>query len=345
MVIYETRRYGSIHGRKPRLCVTISCVTIPIAKASMQSCWYISPSQFSLSLRVQDMRRKCTSVRNPSPHNRKTPVLHSQTPVMSKQLLRGQVLGSALVDNAGKFETLAALLGKSVKTLKLEALYSTRTSGWNNPAAFHAACDSKGPTLVLIQCSDGFGYGGYSSVSWNSTGSYQQDSAAFLFRLPNFASCRTKQPTETFARRTTAHDIYGHPSFGPTFGGGHDLMTFNASGQILVCNASSYATTGTLVPNTVSKDANSCHMEVLSVCTSDFAYKELEQPWLSGCTWLAQVMFCHFIIMYLACSASPFISAIHWVTIMCSAVSCCHYRCQLLACMKYVESHQPMKVL
>ena len=242
---------------------------------------------------------------------------------MSKQLLRGQVQGSALVDNAGKFETLAALLGKSVKTLKLEALYNTRTSGWNNPAAFHAACDSKGPTLVLIQCSDGFGYGGYSSVSWDSTGEYQQDSAAFLFRLPNFASCCTKQPTETFAptAKRTRCDIYGHPSFGPTFGGGHDLITFNTSRQILVCTASSYATTGPLVPDTVSKDANSCHMEVLSVSTSDFAYKELEQPWLSGCTWLAQVMFCHFTMMHLACSASPFISAIYWVTIMCSAVS------------------------
>lgn len=263
---------------------------------------YISPSQFSLSLiRVQDMCGKCNAVKDPSAHNRKGPVLHSQTPVMSKQLLRGQVQGSALVDNDGKFETLAALLGKTVKTLKLEALYSTRTSGWNNPAAFHAACDSKGPTLVLIQCSDGFGYGGYNGVSWNSTGSYQEDSAAFLFRLPNFASCCTKQPTEKFAKRMNRNDIYGHPSFGPTFGGGHDLMTFNMSGQILVCsNASSYATTGPLVPNTVSKDPNSCHMEVLSVSTSDFAYKELEQPWLSGCTWLAQVMFCHFIIMHLA---------------------------------------------
>lgn len=219
---------------------------------------------------------------------------------MSKQLLHRQVRGSTLVDNNGKFETLAALLGKTVKTLKLEALYNTRTSGWN-PAAFHAACDNKGPTLVLIQCSDGFGYGGYNSVSWNSTGRYQADSAAFLFRLPNFASCCTKQSSEKFAKQGNGNDIFGHSTYGPTFGVGHDLMTFNTSGQILVCNgASSYATTGPLIPNTVSKDANSCHMEVLSVSTSDFAHEELEQPWLSGCTWLAQVMFCHLIIMHLA---------------------------------------------
>lgn len=234
----------------------------------------------------------------PACMNRERPSLLSQTPpmVMSEHLLRRRVQGSTLVDNAGKFETLAALLGEVPESLKLESLYSTRTSSWTDAAAFHAACDHKGPTLVLIQCSDGAAYGGYTSVSWQSTNCYQADSNAFLFRVYNFANCRTKQVAEKFAERRNGHEVYKCASYGPTFGNGHDLMTFNNSGQILVCNGpSSYATPGPLIPVSVPKDPNSCHMEVLLVSegTSSFAEQELEQAWMTGCTWSAQVMYLH----------------------------------------------------
>ena len=126
---------------------------------------------------------------------------------MNKHQLHRQVLGSALVDNPGKFRTLAGLLQEQPKELKLDTLFSTRSSGWTDAAAFHAACDNKGPTLVLIQCSDGTSYGGYNSVSWNSSNRYQQDGKAFLFRIPGFGNSQTQQTPERFARTGKGNDV------------------------------------------------------------------------------------------------------------------------------------------
>ena len=38
---------------------------------------------------------------------------------------------------------------------------------------FHSRCDDKGPTLVLMKCSNGRVCGGYTSVSWSTGGSRQ----------------------------------------------------------------------------------------------------------------------------------------------------------------------------
>ena len=210
---------------------------------------------------------------------------------MNKRLLSRHVQGSVLVDTAGKFETLAALLDQKPKSMKLEVLFSTRSSGWNNPAAFHTACDHKGPTLVLIQSADGASYGGYTSISWTSNNQYQTDTKAFLFRIANFANSSTQQASEKFARNGNANDVYGASNYGPTFGGGHDLLTFRNNGQILTCSPSSYsAHLGPLIPTHVSRTATSCHMEVLlvSTVTSDLA-EELKAPWLTGCSWSVEV--------------------------------------------------------
>ena len=210
---------------------------------------------------------------------------------VSKQLLSRQVHGSTLVDNTGKFESLAILLGEDPRSLKLVKLFDTDSSGWGNPAAFHTACDGKGPTLVLIQCSDGIVYGGYTSVSWASNGSWLVDPKAFLFRIANFAASNTRQAAEKFAKTTVGHDVYGHSTYGPTFGAGHDLLTFRNNGQMLTCSPTSYsAHLGPLIPTHVSRTATSCHMEVLLVSTGTSGLaQELEAPWLTDCSWSLEV--------------------------------------------------------
>ena len=209
---------------------------------------------------------------------------------MNERLLSRGVQGSVLVDTVGKFKTLAALLDQTPKSLKLEMLFSTRSSGWTNPAAFHTACDQKGSTLVLIQCADGVSYGGYTSISWTSNDLWQTDTKAFLFRIANFANSSTQQASEKFARNCYGQDVYGGSMCGPLFGAGNDLMTFSNNGQILTCAAKSFSTPGPLIPSTVSRHATNCHMEVLlvSTVTSGLA-EELEAPWLTDCSWSVEV--------------------------------------------------------
>jgi hypothetical protein len=73
---------------------------------------------------------------------------------------------------------------------------------------------------VIIKTANNNIFGGYVEVSWSGGGSYKSDSNAFLFSLVNPSNNPLKMPISV-----TQYAIYAHPSYGPTFGGGHDLYT------------------------------------------------------------------------------------------------------------------------
>jgi len=50
--------------------------------------------------------------------------------------------------------------------------------------SFHSNCNDKGPTITIIETTDGHIVGGYSNVPWSSSGSYTAAEKAFLFILP-----------------------------------------------------------------------------------------------------------------------------------------------------------------
>jgi len=64
-------------------------------------------------------------------------------------------------------------------------LYRASTDG-SRAADFHRCCDNKGPALVLIKSGE-YIFGGYTSKSWESGGSWKviADSQSFLFTLVN----------------------------------------------------------------------------------------------------------------------------------------------------------------
>jgi len=81
---------------------------------------------------------------------------------------------------------------------------------------FHDHCDGQGPTVVIIETTTGHVFGGYTDVSWGSDVDCYSSSTSFLFQLrPNFGQYKIK--IEHCA-------AYHHIHYGPTFGGGHDLM-------------------------------------------------------------------------------------------------------------------------
>lgn len=143
-------------------------------------------------------------------------------------------------------------------------------------------------------CQGGASYGGYTSMSWGLSNSYQTDTKAFLFRIANFTSCHEKQASQKFARTGAGNDIYSASGYGPTFGGGNDLLTFTTSaGLSLSCSAASYSTSGPLIPTPVSRDQSSCTMEVLLVSTdASGSAEELEASWQTDCSWSVQVVCC-----------------------------------------------------
>jgi len=82
---------------------------------------------------------------------------------------------------------------------------------------FHKACDGKGATVVIVLTTSGNIFGGYTDQSWSTAGSYASSTKSFLFRL------RPSRRHYTIKKGKESNAIYRHSSYGPIFGGGHDL--------------------------------------------------------------------------------------------------------------------------
>ena len=124
------------------------------------------------------------------------------------------------------------------KIIKFNLLFSTNKDG-DDSSTFHYYCDGIFPTVVVVLDTSGRRFGGYSTQNWcQSTvgSSYARAPGSFLFSLSN------KQKYDLNEFNTSA--VYRYNSYGPTFGGGHDLCLANSckSNTSSYCNKSSYNT-------------------------------------------------------------------------------------------------------
>jgi len=113
-------------------------------------------------------------------------------------------------------EYLNQLLKPVSKKMGKIPIYVASKDG-DDSSDFHEKCDGKGPTVVIVETTTGNVFGGYSSVSWKYSHSYKRAPTSFLFQLrPRFSH---------FAMRNLddRHATFHGGSFGPVFGGGHDL--------------------------------------------------------------------------------------------------------------------------
>ena len=103
---------------------------------------------------------------------------------------------------------------------ELTLLYRASRDGWN-ASDFHSKCDNKGPTLTVIKCTGGYVFGGYAHAAWTPNGSWQTSPGSFLFSL---VSPSGMGPVKMMLKNNNdGNAMYCHPSYGPTFGGGHDI--------------------------------------------------------------------------------------------------------------------------
>ena len=65
---------------------------------------------------------------------------------------------------------------------KITRLYKASTDGFA-AAKFHALCDNKGATLSLIKTTAGHTFGGYTTISWDTSEAYKNDTQSFLFSV------------------------------------------------------------------------------------------------------------------------------------------------------------------
>ncbi|XP_053403377.1 interferon-induced protein 44-like [Mercenaria mercenaria] len=106
----------------------------------------------------------------------------------------------------------------------ISLLYSFTKNG-ADASVFHQHCNNKGPTVTVVFSTLGTVYGGYTEKSWAPGSMYLRDEHAFLFRLQQTGKAApAKCPVNTADKA-----IYCNNGYGPTFGGGYDLSTFNGA--------------------------------------------------------------------------------------------------------------------
>ena len=148
---------------------------------------------------------------------------------------------------------------------KMELLYRGTRDG-SESKTFHNKCDNQGPTICLCENEKGNIFGGYASISWDSSGENKSANGSFLFTLSNiYDTPPTKYPN------TQNYDwaVYHGIKFGPIFGGNNDLRIADN----FLNNKKSYCILGYSYPDILGK-GNSVFSG--DVNTNYFRLKELE---------------------------------------------------------------------
>ena len=92
--------------------------------------------------------------------------------------------------------------------IKTKLLYRVSRDG-DGPDIFHKYCDNQGPTIIFVKINNGYRFGGYTGISWDSKGGWIKDKDAFLFSLNNKLK---------FMNNNTECTVYHGPGFWPDFG-------------------------------------------------------------------------------------------------------------------------------
>ncbi len=118
-------------------------------------------------------------------------------------------------------------------------------------AKFHQLCDNKGATISVARIKDSKQIvGGYNPLNWNSQGGqYLNTNDSFLFNITDRNNLNSAKIGRVFRNQQNA--IYNHSSYGPTFGGGHDLRSQGNNNWVA---SDGHTYTSTSIPNNFTID-------------------------------------------------------------------------------------------
>lgn len=125
---------------------------------------------------------------------------------------------------------------------QLTLLYSATRDGFG-ANIFHQKCDNRGPTLVVIKSANGYLFGGYASVPWDSSATNKKAKDSYLFTLTNPHNiaptkylCNTYQENEGYYEEGPYYQVTYNPNCGPVFGNYSDIsITNNANSNNKSC--------------------------------------------------------------------------------------------------------------
>ena len=137
--------------------------------------------------------------------------------IVTSSFANSQIIGS----NGSWQNSLNEWLGNNKKK-EVDLLFRATRDGFNSET-FHRLCDNKGPTITLVRDDQGRCFGGYNGVHWSSNGTYSYDNTAFMFSFN-----RNKKIMNRYPQYGAYNGNFQW--YGPTFGGGHDMLLLYVSG-------------------------------------------------------------------------------------------------------------------
>ncbi|KAF2069759.1 hypothetical protein CYY_008923 [Polysphondylium violaceum] len=99
------------------------------------------------------------------------------------------------------------------KTIDFKLLYKASGDDFLTQS-FHSACDGKGPTITVIETTDGCVFGGYNSQSWNCDNKFYGDDKCFIFTLVNKHGIK---PTKYIPQYKDQNTVGSSINLGPMF--------------------------------------------------------------------------------------------------------------------------------
>jgi len=133
------------------------------------------------------------------------------------------------------FSMLKKFLDKEWANRKWKLIFRGSRDG-QNASSFHSNCNNKGPTVTVIKSKAGKIFGGFVDKPWTSSGSYLSTNNAWIFSVTEKKKYEQNDPN-TYSQ----YGAYDNSSYGPTFGGGHDIYLANDwTSNSNYCNRHSY---------------------------------------------------------------------------------------------------------
>jgi len=108
-------------------------------------------------------------------------------------------------------------------------IYRASQDGFESKS-FHAKCDDKPNTLVMIKSTNGNVFGGFTGESWGVFSIFSSDSFGIGFGFDSFIySLVNKMNKPIKIEWSKNKKIDSNPNYGPTFGSGHDFYIADKS--------------------------------------------------------------------------------------------------------------------
>ena len=128
-------------------------------------------------------------------------------------------ISSKIFDSKIEFDEEMIKTWLNNRKFKSELLYRKTRDG-SSPNDFHNRCDNKGITIIFIETTKGYKFGGYTELQWENNSGAKTDKSTFIFSI---------NKNQKFIVRNNNYSICCSSNEGPRFGCGYPEIYLNGT--------------------------------------------------------------------------------------------------------------------